>query len=80
MNDPINEKEVQQAIKSLKNNKSSEPDKIKTKFIKNGGRELTKPLSQTSNKIFENETILISWNKSNTITLIKESQSKNYRK
>ena len=78
MNDPINEKEVQQAIKLLKNNKSTEPDKKKTKFIKNGGRELTKQLSQTFNKIFENETILISWNKSNTITLIKESQSKNY--
>ena len=34
MNDPINEKEVQQAIKSLKNNKSTGPDKVKNEFIK----------------------------------------------
>ena len=70
MNDPINEKEVQQA-KSLKNNKSTGPDKVKNEFIKYGGRELTKALSQTFNKIFENETIPISWNKSNTINIDK---------
>ena len=70
MNDPINEKEVQQA-KSPKNNKSTGPDKVKNEFIKYGGRELTKALSQTFNKIFENETIPISWNKSNTINIDK---------
>ena len=42
MNDPINEKIVQQAIKSLKNNKSTWSDKVKNEFIKYGGRELTK--------------------------------------
>ena len=57
MNDPINEKEVQQVIKSLKNNKSTKPDKIKNKFIKNGGRELTKVLSQTFNKMFQNVSL-----------------------
>ena len=76
MNDPINEKEVQQAIKSLKNNKSTGPDKVKNEFIKYGGRELTKALSQTFNKIFENETIPISWNKSNTINIDKGKPDK----
>ena len=76
MNDPINEKEVQQVIKSLKNNKSTKPDKIKNKFIKNGGRELTKVLSQTFNKMFQNETITISWNKSNTINIDKGKPNK----
>ena len=76
MNDPINEKEVQQAIKSLKNNKSTGPDKAKNEFIKYGGRELTKALSQTFNKIFENETIPISWNKSNTINIDKGKPDK----
>ena len=76
MNDPINEKEVQQAIKSLKNNKSTKPDKIKNKFIKNGGRELTKALSQTFNKMFQNETITISTNKSNTINIDKGKPNK----
>ena len=75
MNDPINEKEVQQA-KSLKNNKSTGPDKVKNEFIKYGGRELTKALSQTFNKIFENETIPISWNKSNTINIDKGKPDK----
>ena len=75
MNDPINEKEVQQA-KSLKNNKSTGPDKVKNEFIKYGGRELTKALSQTFNKIFENETITISWNKSNTINIDKGKPDK----
>ena len=75
MNDPINEKEVQQA-KSLKNNKSTGPDKVKNEFIKYGGRELTKALSQTFNKIFENETIPISWNKSNTINIDKGKSDK----
>ena len=42
MNDPINEKEVQQAIKSLKNNKTTGPEEVKNEFIKYGGRELTK--------------------------------------
>ena len=76
MNDPINEKEVQQAIKSLKNNKSTGPDKVKNEFIKYGGRELTKALSQTFNKIFENETIPISWSKSNTINIDKGKPDK----
>ena len=76
MNDPINEKEVQQAIKSLKNNKTTGPDKVKNEFIKYGGRELTKALSQTFNKIFENETIPISWNKSNTINIDKGKPDK----
>ena len=44
MNDPINEKEAQQAIKSLKNNKSTGPDKVKIEFIKFGGKKLTKAL------------------------------------
>ena len=76
MNDPIHEKEGQQPIKSLKNNKSTKPDKIKNKFIKNGGGELTKALSQTFNKIFENESILISWNKSNTNNIHKGKPKK----
>ena len=42
------------------------PDKIKNEFIKCGKGELTKSLSQTFIKILENETIPISWNKSNT--------------
>ena len=71
MNDPINEKEVQQARKLLKNNKSTGPEKIKREFIKYGVGVLTKALSQTFNKIFENETIPISWNKSNTINIDK---------
>ena len=69
MNDPIKEKEVKQVIKSLKKNKSTGPDKTKNEFIKYGGGELTKSLSQTSNKIFENETIPILWNKSNTTNI-----------
>ena len=76
MNDPINEKEVQQSIKSLKNNKSTGPDKAKNEFIKYGGKELTKALSQTFNKILENETIPISWNKSNTINIDKGNPDK----
>ena len=76
INDPINEKEVQQAIKSLENNKSTGPDKVKNEFIKYGGRELTKALSQTFNKIFENETIPISWNKSNTTNIDKGKPDK----
>ena len=63
MNDPIKVKEIQKVIKSLKNNKSTGPDKVKNKF---GGGELTKSLSQTFNKIFENETIPTACNKSNT--------------
>ena len=76
MNIPIQEKEVTQAIKSLKNNKSTGPDKIKNKFIKYGGGELTKSLSQMFNKIFENETIPISWNKSNTTNFNKVKPDK----
>ena len=75
-NDPIKEKEVQQAIKSLKNNKSTGPNKIKNKFIRYEGGELTKSLSQTFNKIFENETMPISWNKSNTINIDKGKPDK----
>ena len=59
VNDPIKKKKVQQAIKSLKNNKTAAPDKIKNEFIKYGGGELTKSLSQIFNKIIENETIPI---------------------
>ena len=62
MNDPIKEKGVQQAVKSLKNNKNTGPDQIKNEFIKYGRDELTKSLSQTFNKKFENETRPISWN------------------
>ena len=76
MNDPIHQKEVQQAIKSHKNNKSTGPDKVKNEFIKYGGRELTKALSQTFNKIFENETIPISWNKSNIFNIDKGNPDK----
>ena len=50
MNYPIKEKEVKQAIKLLKNNKSTGPDKIKNEFIKHGGGELTKSLSQRLTK------------------------------
>ena len=76
MDDPIKEKEVKQAIKSLKNNKSTGPDQIKNEFIKYGGGELTKSLSQTFNKIFENETIPIPWNKSNTTNIGKGKPDK----
>ena len=76
MNIPIQEKEVTQAIKSLKNNKSTGPHKIKNEFIKYGGGELTKSLSPTFNKIFENETIPISWNKSNTTNIDKGKPDK----
>ena len=75
MNDPIKEEEVKQAIKSLKNNKSTGPDQLKNEFIKYGGGEL-KSLSQTYNKIFENETIPISWNKSNTTNFNKVKPDK----
>ena len=40
------------------------------------GEELTKSLSQKFNKIFENETIPISWNKSNTTSFDKGRQDK----
>ena len=40
------------------------------------GEELTKSLSQKFNKIFENETIPISWNKSNTINIDKGKSDK----
>ena len=76
MNDPIKEKEVKQVIKSLKKNKSTGPDKTKNEFIKYGGGELTKSLSQTSNKIFENETIPISWNKSDATNIDKGKPEK----
>ena len=46
MKDPIKEKEVQQAMKSLKNNKSTGLDKLKNEFIKHGGGEFTKSLSK----------------------------------
>ena len=75
-NDPIKEKEVQQAIKSLKNNRSTGPGKIKNEFIKYGGGELTKSLSQTFNKISENETMPISWSKSNSINIDKGKPDK----
>ena len=76
MNAPIKEKEAQQTIRSLKNKKSTGPNKIKNEFIKYGGGELTKSLSQTFNKIFENETIPISWNKSNTTDSDKRKPDK----
>ena len=76
MNDPIKEEEVKQGIKSLKNNKSTDPDQLKNEFIKYGGGELTKSLSQTFNKIFEKETIPISWNKSNTTNFNKVKPDK----
>ena len=76
MNDPIIEKDVQQAIKSLKNNKSIKPDKTKNEFIKYRGGQLTKALSQTFNKIFENEPIPILCNKSNTINIYKGKPDK----
>ena len=69
MNDPIKEKEVKQVIKSLKKNKSTGPGKTKNEFMKYGGGELTKSLSQTFNKIFENETIPILWSKSNATNI-----------
>ena len=69
---------AQEAITSLKNNKSTGPDEIKNEFIKYGSGEITKSLSQTFNKTFENETITISWNKSNANNIVKESQTKNY--
>ena len=75
MSDPINEKEVQQVIKSFQNNKTTGPDKVKNEFIKYGSRELTKALSQTVNK-FENETVPVSWNKSNTINIDKGNPDK----
>ena len=40
------------------------------------GEELTKSLSQKFSKIFENETIPISWNKSNTTSFDKGRQDK----
>ena len=76
MNDPIKEKGVQQAVKSLKNNKNTGPDQIKNEFIKYGRDELTKSLSQTFNKKFENETRPISWNKSNTTNIDKGQPEK----
>ena len=76
LNDPIKEKEAQQTIRSLKNKKSTGPNKIKNEFIKYEGGELTKSLSQTFNKIFENETIPISWNKSNTTDSDKRKPDK----
>ena len=76
MNDPVHEKEVEQAIKSFKNNKSTGPDKVKNEFIKYGGRELTELLSQMFNKVFENETIPISWKKSITINIDKGKSDK----
>ena len=42
MNNPIMEKEVRQAIKSLMRNKRTGPDKIKNKFIKYGGGGISK--------------------------------------
>ena len=42
MNNPIMEKEVRQAIKSLMRNKRAGPDKIKNKFIKYGGGRISK--------------------------------------
>ena len=53
------------------NNKSTRPGNIKNEFKKYGGGELTKSLSQTFHKTFENETILLSWNKSNTTNIDK---------
>ena len=47
MNDPINEKEVQQAIKSLENNKSTDKvkkDKVKNEFIKYRRQEIIKSI------------------------------------
>ena len=78
MNDSIKEKGVQQAIKSLKNNKNTGPDQIKNEFIKYGRDELTKSLSQTFNKKFENETRPIYGTNQIPPTLIKDSQRKNY--
>ena len=76
MNDPIKEKEVQKAIKSLKNNKSAEPYKIKNELIKYGGGELTKSLFQIFNNIFENETIPVLWNKSNITNIYRGKPEK----
>ena len=41
---PLMRKKHNKAIKSLKNNKRTGPDKVKIEFIKFGGKKLTKAL------------------------------------
>ena len=57
LNNIIRHKEVQKAIKMLKLNKASGPDKIPTKALKHGGIELCKQTTAILNTVYNNDKL-----------------------
>ena len=74
--------EVEQAIQSLKKNKSLGSDGIPAELLQSGGESLTHQIHQLCNKIWHNEVIPEDWGKSLLIPLPKRgdlSECSNYR-
>ena len=78
----ITEKEVHNAIKSLKNNKSPGSDHIKNEMIKSGKDLLLKPLTKIFNLILRSGIYPNEWSKGKLISVHKsgdKSDPQNYR-
>ena len=74
--------EVEQAIQSLKKNKSPDSDGIPAELLQSGGESLTHQIHQLCNKIWHSEMIPEDWGKSLLIPLPKRgdlSECSNYR-
>lgn len=78
----IEEQEVEQALKKLKNRKSAGKDGIQNELLKYGGTKLTSELTKFINKIIQESRIPEEWRTSIMILLFKKGEKtdpNNYR-
>ena len=81
-NHPILQKEVEAALKSLKEGKSAEVDNIPAELVQAGGEDVITALTTISNKIWQTGEWPTPWTQSLVITLPKKGnleQCQNYR-
>lgn len=78
----VDEPQVEEALKMLKNRKSAGKDGIQNELLKYGGAKLTKELTKLINKIMETSQIPEEWRTSIMIPLFKKGEKtdpNNYR-
>ena len=64
--------EVEEALRTLKRNKSPGPDEITAEMIQAGGEQLVRQIHQLCNKVWSETTIPEEWSKSILVSIPKK--------
>ena len=77
LNRPVTEAELEKALKSLKNNKATGPDKIMNEEIKGTFREMKDVYLKLFNLIFDSGCYPVAWAEGLIIPIYKKKGSRN---